>query len=515
MSTVEDQTATATVEPTGLRALVLAVGDLVRPSLQGPNSDSEVTDRPAGSGSQSGGSVLPDPYSPVQQIQGMSVEKTAHRGKSRPLVAQGSVPRPPGDDGEAPKDPQHVPGPSTPPNFKKSAHGASKGVAQSEDQLLISPPPFSSAESQPSATCQSPILKSFAGQDLTKPATPPVPIGILNVSVDSDDLPGPDRDRKWVSVTFSPAIFLELWGDNATIGKIRLALEQLFERAKSTNVVAIVLWFNGHSRDTDNQFILNDNQTVNENTILEWVNESRELTGGHLPVFLAFDFCRKSPVPRVLTQRLDNVYIIWGCGLGESSYDIYLGDNLPCSHLIKTICLVLHKLASCTPEASRGVMSMAATEASRIIRIHRAVECGRAKCVVPWNACSCSECGGGAVCSHQKHFQEPDDDSFVRVLQNPVGLFSGSPVDLAIESVRDFIQPILVERVKESVKHVADEIEKCYRKWVPREPPGSDTGSFQPIRSSVPRGAKTCVATPGPLLTSNSLGSKSIPLSKL
>ncbi|KAG8729646.1 hypothetical protein FRC12_020834 [Ceratobasidium sp. 428] len=509
--------AAAAVEPTGLRAFALAFSDLVRPKLQGPALGSGVTDGPAPSGDQSGVAVLKGPNSPVQQSEGITQKETTCRVRPRSLVFQGSAPRPLGD--EAPEGSQHVPKHSTLSSFKKSTHSASRGIAQSiEDRPAISsPPPSPSAENQPSATGRSPILKSFAGQDLTKPIAPPVPIAILNVSVGNiDNLPGPHHDRKWVSAAFSPAIFFELHGNSATIGKVRLAVEQLFQRTESVKVVAIVLWFNGHSRSEDNEFELNENETVNENMVLGWVNEFRKLTGGHLPVFIAFDFCRKSPVPRVLNQRLDNIYIIWGCDLGQSSYDIKLGDTLPYSHLVKIICLVLHKLESCAPDASRGVMSMVATEASRIIKIHRAAECGRLKCDVPWNACTCSECGEGGVCPHQKHFREPNDDSFVRVLQNPVALFSGSPVDLAIESVREYIQPILVDRVKERVKHVADEVEKYYRKWVaPHEPPNSGAGGFQPIRSSVPRGAKVSVATPGPLLASHSSASKSNPFSKL
>ncbi|KAG8678438.1 hypothetical protein FRC09_019839, partial [Ceratobasidium sp. 395] len=371
--------AAAAVEPTRLRAFALAFSDLVRPKLQGPALGGGVTDGPAPSGDQSGVSVLKGPNSPVQQSEGITQKETACRVRPRSLVFQGSAPRPLGD--EAPEGSQHVPKHSTLSSFKKSTHGASRGIAQSiEDRPAISsPPPSPSAKNQPSTTGRSPILKSFAGQDLTKPIAPPVPIAILNVSVDIDNLPGPDRDRGWVPAAFSPAIFLELWGDNATFGGTRQTLKQLFERTKSIKVIAIVLWFNGHSRDTDNEFILNDNQTINENTILEWVNEFRELTGEHLPVFLIFDFCRKSSVPRVLTQPLDKIYILWGCDLGESSYDIELGDSLPYSNLVKIICLVLHQLASCTSDAPRGVMSMVATEASRIIKIHRAAECGRLK----------------------------------------------------------------------------------------------------------------------------------------
>ncbi|KAG8704757.1 hypothetical protein FRC09_003348 [Ceratobasidium sp. 395] len=234
----------------------------------------------------------------------------------------------------------------------------------------------------------------------------------------------------------------------------------MFENSES--VVAIVLYFAGHSSD-DNLFELHDGQLISEITLFDWIDELRKTTGKHLPVLLVFDFCRESTsAPKVSTDELEDIYVIWACTPGESSYDVNIDEGLPYSDLLKVFCLTLHKMRPLPPETPKNLMRKIATWASRIIRIKRGIACGIAKCPIPWNECPCLICLEGKLCLHQVHC--PEDRA---PIQTPVAWFSGFGNDIDINTALDAMQPILryvIEPVRRAAAGIIEN--RWYEKFV-------------------------------------------------
>ncbi|KAG8718712.1 hypothetical protein FRC09_012230 [Ceratobasidium sp. 395] len=115
-------------------------------------------------------------------------------------------------------------------------------------------------------------------------------------------------------------------------------------------------------------------QPLSEATLFEWINEFRATTGKYLPVLLIFDIGRPSTsAPVVSTHELTNIYVIWACTPGESSYDANIDEDLPYSDLLKVLCLTLHKMRPSPPEIPKSVMRKITAQASRIVKIKRGI----------------------------------------------------------------------------------------------------------------------------------------------
>ncbi|KAG8719629.1 hypothetical protein FRC09_010877 [Ceratobasidium sp. 395] len=258
----------------------------------------------------------------------------------------------------------------------------------------------------------SPLTKTLVGWDLTKLAAR---LLVLAVGVGGEDLPGPNHDVQWLGRLLSAAMFYAPKGPRATKKAIRSALEHMFENAASGAVLSrgcteknarpevtwcfggggppqfpfLALWSDRPQKITENSHILchylikfmslkgcmldirvrnrfvppnqetggdpppPKHQSIDESTLFQWIDELRTTTGKCLPAFLAFDFCRENEdIPPVSTDQLEQVYIIWACMPGQSSFDIKLDDGLPYSNLLKAVCLALAKIQPRTIEGS-------------------------------------------------------------------------------------------------------------------------------------------------------------------
>ncbi|KAG8758033.1 hypothetical protein FRC12_010116 [Ceratobasidium sp. 428] len=325
----------------------------------------------------------------------------------------------------------------------------------------------------------SPLTKTLVGWDLTKLAAR---LLVLAVGVGGEDLPGPNHDVQWLGRLLSAAMFYAPKGPRATKKAIRSALEHMFENAASGAV--LLLYFAGHGSNS-NTFELYGGQSIDESTLFQWIDELRTTTGKCLPAFLAFDFCRENEdIPPVSTDRLEQVYIIWACMPGQSSFDIKLDDGLPYSNLLKAVCLALAKIQPRTIEGSpHCFMGEIVGWMTRIMRIHRAVVCGSARCSTPWNDCRCDTCKDGKLCAHLDH---PEG---LPPIQNPVGWFSGFGNSVDTNKVVQAVRPVL-DYLLEPVQQIATNItsNKWYLESVAQDivdrPPAPNERTLQPRGSS-------------------------------
>ncbi|KAG9120037.1 hypothetical protein FRC07_004643, partial [Ceratobasidium sp. 392] len=300
------------------------------------------------------------------------------------------------------------------------------------------------------------LLKSLTGTELL---APPAPIGVIAVGINDDDLPGAVHDVEWLRETFPVSVFRALTGNCATQAGIRDELKQMLGNTGS--LVAVFLHFTGHGNNEDNSFLLSDGHSLGAATLFEWIEEYRTPSDEPLPVILSFDFCRKNRSIPVPIHGLKNVCVMWGCSLGESSFDMNFGNSLPHSDLLKSVCLALNEMGV----HSAGFfdfMGRVRTHLSQLMKIHRARACGLAGCDVPWNTCVCAKCLRGDLCLHNKH-----DERDPLPIQNPVAWFSvpgndADDNDVPPSNLLRLLEPIH-GYMKDTICRVANDIVEC--KW--------------------------------------------------
>ncbi|KAG9121576.1 hypothetical protein FRC07_002412 [Ceratobasidium sp. 392] len=300
------------------------------------------------------------------------------------------------------------------------------------------------------------LLKSLTGTDLSASLAP---IGVIAIGVNDEDLPGAVHDVEWLRKTLQVSVFRALTGGRATKAGIRDELKRLLRNAGA--LVAIFLHFTGHSSNADNSFLLSDGQSLGAAALFEWIEEFRTPSDEPLPVIISFDCCRKNNSIPVPIHGLKNVCVVWGCSLGESSFDMNFGNSLPRSDLLKSVCLALNEIGA----HSAGFfdfMGRVRTHLSQLMKIHRARACGLAGCDISWNTCICAECLRGGLCLHEKH---EEGDSLP--IQNPLAWFSvpGSDTDdndVPPSNLLRLLQPIH-GYVKDAICKAANDIVEC--KW--------------------------------------------------
>ncbi|KAG8680701.1 hypothetical protein FRC09_018038, partial [Ceratobasidium sp. 395] len=185
----------------------------------------------------------------------------------------------------------------------------------------------------------------------------------------ADEL-GPEHDLDLFAGKFPTIMLRGLIGDRATKAAVESEIRWMFKKAAFLK--AIILYFAGHGND-QNALVLNDGRSVSQRAVFNWVDERPKIAGRGIPVFIVFDFCQPYRFPTPLpSHKLTDVCVIWGCRRGETSQDMNLGDDVPYSDLLKSICLALYEAEPCPLGSFGEFMRRVATHVSCLMKVHRA-----------------------------------------------------------------------------------------------------------------------------------------------
>ncbi|KAG9105949.1 hypothetical protein FRC07_009042, partial [Ceratobasidium sp. 392] len=337
----------------------------------------------------------------------------------------------------------------------------------------------------------------------------PVPaLSILAIGIGDEKFAGPRLVLEWLGKFLSEAVFQTITGTDAVRGTIYRTILQIFRSAEPATL--IVLYFTGHSYDYNNTFILHDDQSIDENTLLSWIKRIREETSKHLPVVLVLDFCRRNPNPLVPVEQVEGVYIVWACSLGQSAYDINLGENVPCSNFLKAVCLTLDEALSNPTHPPAPLLDRVRFWLSRIVKMQRGIICHRAKCQTRWDVCACATCHGGQLCSHSNHGSDQD-----KPIQRPVVLFPKPEYGISTGQFVQRLQSMLgdpgwIKATQQAAKNILEY--GWYKEFIPpdltiglSDPTGGTLQATDPV---APHKRNSLLSTSsGPLVASTSFGS--------